>query len=63
MDSKSGKSWLLALAEDLSGRQGLCRWNECEKGGEPGTWEYIFWWPGKQNGNFGLLVITTESRS
>ena len=44
----------LAWAEDLLGRQGLCRWNECEKGDEPGTRRYILWWLGKQNGNSGL---------
>jgi hypothetical protein len=53
MDSKSGKSWLLAWAEDLRGRQDPCRWNECEIGGEPGTREQILSWPDKQNGNSG----------
>jgi hypothetical protein len=42
-----------AWAEDLRGRQGLRRWNECEKGGEPGTREYILRWLSKQNGNSG----------
>ena len=27
----------LASSENLRGRQGLCRWSECEKVGEPGT--------------------------
>ena len=45
----------LAWAEDLRGRQGLRRWNECEKGGEPGTRGYPLRWLGKQNGNSGLL--------
>jgi hypothetical protein len=40
----------LAWAEDLRGRQRLCRWNECEKGGEPGTPGYILWPLGKQDG-------------
>src|ERR1035437_7329024 len=43
----------LAWAEDLRGRQGLRRWNECEKGSEPGTRGYILRWLGKQNGNSG----------
>jgi len=34
MDSKSGKSWLFGLGRGPAGRQGLRRWNECEKGGE-----------------------------
>jgi len=42
-----------AWAEDLRGRQGLRRWNECEKGGEPGTREYILRWLSNQNGNSG----------
>ena len=41
----------LAWAEDLRGRQGLRRWNECEKGGEPGIRGYCLSSPGKQNGN------------
>jgi hypothetical protein len=47
----------LAWAEDLRGRQGLRRWNECEKGGEPGTRGYILRWLGKQNGNSGLTRL------
>jgi hypothetical protein len=43
----------LAWAEDLRGQQGLRRWNECEKCGEPSIRGYILWWPGKQNGNSG----------
>ena len=37
-------------SEDLLGQQGLRRWNECGKGGEPSTRGYILWWLGKQNG-------------
>jgi hypothetical protein len=36
--------------------RGLCRWNECEKGGEPGTQGCILSSPDKQNGNPGLKV-------
>jgi hypothetical protein len=57
MDSKSGRSWLLVRAEDLRGRQGLRRWNECEKGSEPGIRGYILRWLGKQNGNSGESVF------
>ena len=35
----------------LRGRQGLCRWNECEKDGKPGTRGYSLSSSGKQNGN------------
>src|SRR5208282_2174770 len=34
--------------------RGLCRWNECEKGGEPGTQGCILSSPDKQNGNPGI---------
>jgi hypothetical protein len=44
----------LARAKYLRGRQGLPRWNKCEKVGEPGTRGYILWWPGKQNWKFRL---------
>jgi hypothetical protein len=38
--------------------RGLCRWNECEKGGEPGTQGCILSSPDKQNGNPGLGSVT-----
>jgi hypothetical protein len=57
MDSKSGKSRLFGLGRGPAGRQGLRRWNECEKGGEPGTGEYILRWLGKQNGNSGSVCF------
>jgi hypothetical protein len=41
----------LAPAEDLRGRQGLRRWNECKKAGEQTQLGYIGTEPGKQNGN------------
>ena len=43
--------------------RGLCRWNECEKGGEPGTLGCILSSPDKQNGNPGLLPYLTRGPS
>ncbi len=57
MDSKPGTSWLFGLTEGLRGRQGPCRWNECEKVGEPGIRGCILPSSGMQNGNPGLDVF------